>query len=70
MEYTWPQILSNKTNLTVDNLAQPGDSAQGQIRKSFLYFKKYGCSPDIQIEGKTLLYTAVLKNNIKLPIHI
>ena len=42
MEYTWPQILSNKTNLTVDNLAQPGDSAQGQIRKSFLYFKKYG----------------------------
>jgi hypothetical protein len=38
----WPNILSNKLDKSVVNLAQPGDSTPGQIRKAFSYFKKYG----------------------------
>ena len=41
-EMVWPNILANKLNKTIVNLAQPGDSAQGQVRKAFAYFKKYG----------------------------
>lgn len=39
---TWPEIISKKMNMSVINLAQPGDSAQGQIIKAFKYFEKYG----------------------------
>lgn len=41
-EYTWPQLLSKMTGLKVANLAKPGESAQGQIRKAFSYFKSFG----------------------------
>lgn len=41
-EYTWSQILSNKLNIDIDNLAQGGDSTMGQIRKCFAYFKMFG----------------------------
>ena len=41
-EQSWPEIISNKFNISVTNLALPGDSAQGQILKAFEYFKIYG----------------------------
>ena len=41
-EFTWPKIFSNKINKKNHNLAQPGDSIQGQIRKAFEYFKEFG----------------------------
>lgn len=41
-EFTWSKIFSNKANKKIHNLAQPGDSIQGQIRKSFQYFKEFG----------------------------
>jgi hypothetical protein len=41
-EMIWPNILAKKINNSLVNLAQPGDSTSGQIRKAFAYFKKYG----------------------------
>ena len=41
-EQPWPEIISNKFNISVTNLSLPGDSAQGQILKAFEYFKIYG----------------------------
>lgn len=41
-EKVWPSILSNKMNMSMVNLASPGDSAMGQVRKAFAYFEKYG----------------------------
>lgn len=41
-EQAWPEIISNKFNISVTNLSLPGDSAQGQILKAFEYFKIYG----------------------------
>lgn len=41
-EQSWPEIISNKFNISVTNLSLPGDSAQGQVLKAFEYFKIYG----------------------------
>jgi len=41
-EFIWSKIFSNKVNKKSHNLAQPGDSIQGQIRKAFEYFKEFG----------------------------
>jgi hypothetical protein len=41
-EKCWPYLLSNKMNMNLVNLGSPGDSAVGQVRKTFEYFKEYG----------------------------
>ncbi len=41
-DQTWPEIISNKFNISVTNLSLPGDSVMGQILKAFEYFKIYG----------------------------
>ena len=40
--YIWPEVFSNITNKKVHNLAQRGDSVQGQVFKAFKYFKEIG----------------------------
>jgi hypothetical protein len=40
--FIWPNLLANNLNMSVHNLAQGGDSAYGQMRKAFYYFKKFG----------------------------
>ena len=40
-EMMWAEILSDKLDKSIANLSQPGDSAEGQVRKAFSYFKKY-----------------------------
>jgi hypothetical protein len=39
---SWPEIISNKFNISVTNLSLPGDSVMGQVLKAFEYFKIYG----------------------------
>jgi hypothetical protein len=41
-DQSWPEIISNKFNISVTNLSLPGDSVMGQILKAFEYFKIYG----------------------------
>jgi len=41
-EQSWPEIISNKFNISVTNLSLPGDSVMGQILRAFDYFKIYG----------------------------
>ena len=39
---SWPEIISNKFNISVTNLSLPGDSLMGQVLRAFEYFKIYG----------------------------
>jgi hypothetical protein len=41
-EQSWPELISKKLNISVTNLALPGDSVMGQVLRAFDYFKKYG----------------------------
>lgn len=41
-EQSWPEIISNKFNISVTNLSLPGDSVMGQVLRAFEYFKIYG----------------------------
>jgi hypothetical protein len=38
----WPTLLADKLEMSLVNIAAPGDSAMGQVRKAFSYFRKYG----------------------------
>jgi hypothetical protein len=40
--YIWPEVFSNITSKKVHNLAQSGDSLQGQVSKAFKYFEEIG----------------------------
>jgi hypothetical protein len=41
-EYTWTQLLKSDKIKTINSIASPGDSAQGQVIKFFQYVKKFG----------------------------
>jgi len=41
-EFTWPNLLSTKLNMSFDRLAIGGDSIQGQVTKAFEYFRSIG----------------------------
>lgn len=41
-ENIWTNILSQKLNLNLVNLAIGGDSVMGQVRKAFYYFREFG----------------------------
>jgi hypothetical protein len=41
-EKVWPSLLAEKMGMSLVNLASPGDSAMGQIRKAFDYFSIHG----------------------------
>lgn len=41
-DQSWPEIISNKFNISVTNLSLPGDSVMGQVLRAFEYFKIYG----------------------------
>jgi hypothetical protein len=38
----WPSLLADKLGMSLVNIAMAGDSAMGQVRKAFTYFRKYG----------------------------
>ncbi len=41
IEYTWPFLLSEKTNMPYISLAKGGDSMQAQVIKAFQFFKEF-----------------------------
>jgi hypothetical protein len=41
-EKVWPSLLADKMQMSLVNLGSAGDSAMGQVRKAFSYFRKYG----------------------------
>jgi len=41
LEYTWPFLLSEKTNMPYISLAKGGDSMQAQVIKAFQFFKEF-----------------------------
>jgi hypothetical protein len=41
-EKVWPSILADKLGMSLVNLGSSGDSAMGQVRKAFSYFRRYG----------------------------
>jgi hypothetical protein len=41
LEYTWPFLLSKKTNMPYISLAKGGDSMQAQVIKAFQFFKEF-----------------------------
>ncbi len=42
MEFTWPYLINSEKIKTINSIAAPGDSAQGQVIKFFEYVKKFG----------------------------
>ena len=41
-EKVWPSLLADKLEMSLVNIAFAGDSAMGQVRKAFSYFRRYG----------------------------
>jgi hypothetical protein len=41
-EFMWAEIVAKDLNLSHANLALPGESVVGQVKKIFAYFKEYG----------------------------
>jgi hypothetical protein len=38
----WPSLLADKLGMSLVNIGSAGDSAMGQVRKAFSYFRRYG----------------------------